>query len=67
MQFNGYLSTRRLNSTSAYYKASKKHKSSAYSQIQYTKQTKQKILQEKKTIKSTREGTINPGKIYQLM
>jgi hypothetical protein len=32
VQFKGYLLTHRLNSTSAYYKVSIKHKSSAYSQ-----------------------------------
>jgi len=48
MQFKGYLLTHRLNSTSAYYKASIKLKSSAYSQNKTPdrQKGKKKILQD---------------------
>jgi len=66
VQFNGHLLTGRLNGTSAYYKASIKHKSSAYSQNKTPNRQNKKYYREKYN-KSTRATAINPEKIDHMI
>jgi len=66
VQFNGHLLTRRLNGTSAYYKSSIKHKSSAYSQNKTPKRQNKKYYR-KMYDKNTRARAINPEKMEQLI